>query len=56
MIDRNLNKYWTCQAPISMADNEKLLHYAHKSGGRIILMGIELEIKHYFSNSAGLNN
>ncbi len=45
MIDRNLNKYWTCQAPISIADNEELLHYAHKSGGRIILMGIESEKK-----------
>ena len=43
MIDRNIDKYWTCQAPISIADNDELLHYAHKSGGRLILMGIESE-------------
>lgn len=43
MINRKLNKRWGCQVSISVADNEELLYYAHKSGCRVMLMGIESE-------------
>lgn len=43
MIDRGIKKDWYCQASLNIADNEEVLHYAAKSGCRMILIGIESE-------------
>lgn len=43
MIDRNINKDWVCQASLNFGSNDELLHYAAKSGCRLVLIGIEAE-------------
>jgi radical SAM superfamily enzyme YgiQ (UPF0313 family) len=43
MIDRGMNKRWFSQASLNFADDDELLHYAAKSGCRLILIGIEVE-------------
>lgn len=41
MIERTLIKPWCTQASINIADNERLLKYAQKSGCRAIYIGVE---------------
>ena len=43
MVDRGINKHWFCQASINVADDEEILHWAAKSGCRMIFLGIEAE-------------
>ncbi len=43
MVDRGINKHWFCQASINVADDEEVLHWAAKSGCRMIFLGIEAE-------------
>jgi radical SAM superfamily enzyme YgiQ (UPF0313 family) len=43
MVDRGIDKHWFCQASINVADDEEILHWAAKSGCRMIFLGIEAE-------------
>ena len=43
MVDRGIDKHWFCQASINVADDEEVLHWAAKSGCRMIFLGIEAE-------------
>lgn len=43
MVDRGIEKHWFCQASINVADDEEVLHWAAKSGCRMIFLGIESE-------------
>jgi len=43
MISRNLQKRWFSQASLNFGDDDELLHYAAKSGCRLIAIGIEVE-------------
>jgi radical SAM superfamily enzyme YgiQ (UPF0313 family) len=41
MVDRKLGKWWLCQASINFADDEEVLHWAAKSGCKLVFLGIE---------------
>ena len=43
MVERGIDKHWFCQASINVADDEEILHWAGKSGCRMIFLGIEAE-------------
>jgi radical SAM superfamily enzyme YgiQ (UPF0313 family) len=43
MVDRGIDKHWFCQASINVADDEEILHWAAKSGCRMIFLGLEAE-------------
>ncbi|MEI6435957.1 MAG: radical SAM protein [Bacteroidota bacterium] len=43
IIRRGINKYWLSQSSINFADDEDLLTLAHRSGCRMIFLGIESE-------------
>ena len=43
MVERGIEKHWFCQASINVADDEEVLHWAAKSGCRMIFLGIEAE-------------
>ncbi len=43
IVDRGLNIDWFSQVTIDIADDEEVLHWAAKSGCRILLVGIEAE-------------
>jgi len=43
MVERKIDKHWFCQASINVADDEEILHWAAKSGCRMIFLGIEAE-------------
>ena len=43
IVERGIDKHWFCQASINVADDEEILHWAAKSGCRMIFLGIEAE-------------
>lgn len=43
MVERNINKDWVCQASLNFGSNDEMLHWAAKSGCRLVLIGIEAE-------------
>jgi len=43
IVDRGIDKHWFCQASINVADDEEILHWAAKSGCRMIFLGLEAE-------------
>ncbi len=43
MIDRGINKRWQCFASLNVGKNDELLHYAWKSGCRLMFIGIEAD-------------
>jgi len=43
MVERKLNKWWFCQASINFADDEEVLHWASRSGCKMVFLGLEAE-------------
>jgi radical SAM superfamily enzyme YgiQ (UPF0313 family) len=41
MVERKINKWWHCMASLNIADDEEVLHWAHKSGCKMIFLGVE---------------
>ncbi len=41
MVERKLNKWWHCMASLNIADDEEVLHWANKSGCKMIFLGVE---------------
>jgi radical SAM superfamily enzyme YgiQ (UPF0313 family) len=43
MVERNLNKWWFCQASLNFADDEEVLHWAGQAGCKMVFLGLEAE-------------
>lgn len=43
MVERRLGKWWLCQASINFADDPEVLHWAAKSGCKLVFLGIEAD-------------
>jgi radical SAM superfamily enzyme YgiQ (UPF0313 family) len=43
MVERKLEKLWSCQASINFADDEQVLHWAAKAGCKMVFLGLEAE-------------
>ncbi len=43
MVERRLHKWWLCQASVNFADDPEVLHWAAKSGCKLVFLGIEAE-------------
>lgn len=43
IIERGIKKQWFCQAALNFGDDDDVLHYAAKSGCRMVLIGVEAE-------------
>jgi radical SAM superfamily enzyme YgiQ (UPF0313 family) len=41
IVDRGIRKYWITQTSVNVAENEKALEYAYKSGCRALCVGME---------------
>ncbi len=41
MVDRKMNKSWFCQASLNFGSNDEVLYWAHKSGCKIVFIGLE---------------
>lgn len=41
MVERKLNKWWWSQASLNFADDDEVLHWAAKSGCKMIFLGLE---------------
>ncbi len=43
MVERGLEKWWFCQASLSFADDEEVLHWAGYAGCKMVFLGLEAE-------------
>jgi radical SAM superfamily enzyme YgiQ (UPF0313 family) len=43
MVERNLNKWWFCQASLNFADDEEVLYWAGRAGCKMVFLGLEAE-------------
>jgi radical SAM superfamily enzyme YgiQ (UPF0313 family) len=43
MVERQLDKWWFCQASLNFADDEKVLAWASRAGCKMVFLGLEAE-------------
>jgi radical SAM superfamily enzyme YgiQ (UPF0313 family) len=43
MVERDLDKWWFCQASLNFADDEEVLHWASRAGCKMVFLGLEAE-------------
>jgi radical SAM superfamily enzyme YgiQ (UPF0313 family) len=43
MVERELDKWWFCQASLNLADDEEVLRWAGRAGCKMVFLGLEAE-------------